>query len=459
MSNDSNNFEPAVNFVPLDNGGGFSSNSTPEKPQPNSSVVPQETSNIVPGPNGTVMKGGAMQSPNFALGVSGWKIDANGDVEFNDGTFRGALSATTIDIGGSDATSFHVDINGNLWLGAATFAAAPFSVSNAGALIATGATINGSAISGQVFYGNGGDGPLTVSGTTTLSTNAYPSSVTVDAGGILNTAGFQIFCSGTLTNNGTIRRNGSNGGNGGDGGLGTAGTSGAAGAALAAGTLAGAVAGTLGGDGATTDVAGNPGGNGGNITDSAGVAGVAGGQGGRGNAAGNATAGTVGSRTAAVSGTKNISEATVLRNSLSTSFNQITASTGSTGGGGGGGQSGGGGNGGGGAGGGATGGGVVAIYARTIVNAGTISANGGTGGNGGNGYNVGAINTGGGGGGGGGSGGVLVLVYRSLTNTGTISVAGGAGGTGGALGGSGGAGTAGANGTNGSTGTLIQLQE
>ena len=55
----------------------------------------------------------------------------------------GSISATTIDIGGSDATSFHVDINGNIWSGASTFAAAPFSVSSAGAMIATSATISG----------------------------------------------------------------------------------------------------------------------------------------------------------------------------------------------------------------------------------------------------------------------------------------------------------------------------
>ena len=57
-------------------------------------------------------------------------------------TISGALSASTIDIGGSDATSFHVDIDGNMWLGAATFAAATaFKVSNAGVLTAISGTI------------------------------------------------------------------------------------------------------------------------------------------------------------------------------------------------------------------------------------------------------------------------------------------------------------------------------
>lgn len=83
------------------------------------------------------------ESSNYKSGSAGWIIKSNGDVEFNDGTFRGAVSASTIDIGGADATSFHVDIDGNLWLGNAAFASAPFKVSNAGVLTATGATITG----------------------------------------------------------------------------------------------------------------------------------------------------------------------------------------------------------------------------------------------------------------------------------------------------------------------------
>lgn len=59
----------------------------------------------------------------------------------------GALTATTIDIGGSDATSFHVDIDGNMWLGAATFAGAVASISNAGAGTFSNITITGGSIS------------------------------------------------------------------------------------------------------------------------------------------------------------------------------------------------------------------------------------------------------------------------------------------------------------------------
>jgi hypothetical protein len=84
-----------------------------------------------------------MQSEDFETGVSGWQIKGDGDVEFNNGVFRGAITATTIDIGGADTTSFHVDINGNMWLGAATLAAAPFKVTSAGAVTASNLTITG----------------------------------------------------------------------------------------------------------------------------------------------------------------------------------------------------------------------------------------------------------------------------------------------------------------------------
>ena len=58
------------------------------------------------------------------------------------------ISGGTIDIGGNDASSFHVDADGNMWLGAATYATAPFKVSSTGALAATSATITGVVTTG-----------------------------------------------------------------------------------------------------------------------------------------------------------------------------------------------------------------------------------------------------------------------------------------------------------------------
>ena len=51
-----------------------------------------------------------------------------------------------LDVGGSDASSFHVDVDGNMWLGAATYASAPFRVSNTGALAASSFSLTGGSI-------------------------------------------------------------------------------------------------------------------------------------------------------------------------------------------------------------------------------------------------------------------------------------------------------------------------
>lgn len=81
-----------------------------------------------------------------------FRVTAAGALFASNATIAGAISASTIDIGGSDSTSFHVDIDGNMWLGAATFAAATFSVSNAGSITATSGAIAGwNIISGYIY--------------------------------------------------------------------------------------------------------------------------------------------------------------------------------------------------------------------------------------------------------------------------------------------------------------------
>lgn len=69
---------------------------------------------------------GYLQSDGFISGSVGWRIDSDGNVEFNDGTFRGSLSAAsgtlgaiTIDTGGNikmGKTSFSDDTSG-FWIG------------------------------------------------------------------------------------------------------------------------------------------------------------------------------------------------------------------------------------------------------------------------------------------------------------------------------------------------------
>jgi len=70
-----------------------------------------------------------MQSEDFATGSKGWQIKANGDVEFNNGNFRGDITGATGTFSGSltggslnipnttTANSFHTDATGNSWWG------------------------------------------------------------------------------------------------------------------------------------------------------------------------------------------------------------------------------------------------------------------------------------------------------------------------------------------------------
>ncbi len=123
-------------------------------------------------PGNTEMVQGALQSGAFETGVQGWQIDAEGNAEFNTGTFRGQLIAGSIDIPDTtSANSFHTDNMGNSWWGATTFAAAPASISKTGAAVFSSATIAGYTQTNiGTFGGNGSDGALTISsGTTTIS--------------------------------------------------------------------------------------------------------------------------------------------------------------------------------------------------------------------------------------------------------------------------------------------------
>lgn len=588
------------------------------------------------------MTGEDMQSSNFVSGSAGWQIKGNGDVEFNDGVFRGSLTATTIDIGGSDSTSFHVDIDGNMWLGAATFASGTFKVSNAGVLTATSGTIggwtigsatltggsatldstgvltlgttndvvilsasdatyrlwignataasgpfrvtkagvvtatditatgtinaiggyigastalpiesggfntgttghirggqtaystgtgyflgyesaaykfsigdggttyymewdgatltvNGSNIAEQTDFGDGSDGPLTISSDTTLTSDIFPSTLVVDAGFNYDTGGYHGFAKTSAVINGTYRNNGGNGGAGTNAALSVAGTGGTAGAASAGGTLAAGLAGRAGGNGG----AGKTGTAGAGSAGSAGAAGInlaaggiiSAGNAGRSGATGGDSGahsqsggngggqGAAGSYVAAVSRPYANPMSVYLGYHDSTGafiqFNS-TSGNGGTGGGGGGasnGDGGGGdawGGGGGGGGGGGANGGITFLSARsiTIGAAGSIQALGGNGGNGGNGANAtigaGSANPGGGGpgsGGDAGNGGIVVLTYVTLTNNGSISAAAGSIGTAGTAGTNGGgtgfAGIAGDDGRVGIAGKIIQLQ-
>lgn len=46
----------------------------------------------------TVLERNSIQSPNYTAGSSGWTINQDGSVEFNNGTFRGVVSAGTVEL-------------------------------------------------------------------------------------------------------------------------------------------------------------------------------------------------------------------------------------------------------------------------------------------------------------------------------------------------------------------------
>ncbi len=98
--------------------------------------------------------GDVVTSINSATGAfSSTSATVSGNVTANSLVANASITSPvitggTIDIGGNDATSFHVNANGDMFIGATTFGAAPFKVTSAGALTATSATITGVVASG-----------------------------------------------------------------------------------------------------------------------------------------------------------------------------------------------------------------------------------------------------------------------------------------------------------------------
>ncbi|GEM_PF-1728975 len=388
--------------------------------------------------------------------------------------------ALPIERGGTNATTTTIARTN---LGAAAFGA---NTDITSIVLTATSTINGSPIctaanglcagTTQVNqFGNGSDGNVTISANTNLTRDMYYNNLTINSGVTLFTKNFRIYVANILTNNGVIDNNGNSGGNGTSAGAPSAGGGGAGAiATISDGTLPvglSGVSGGAGGDGGTfSPTAGLPGspgviginqklslgslGNNGNDGGNGGTCFNAGGTGGIGGSGGLASS--------VIDPLKNVATAYQLFDFLPMlNLNNSAGSGGSGGGGGGrGGQGlGGGGGGGGGSG---SGGGTILIFAKNIVNNGTIRAEGGIGGNGGNGGNA-QINAGGGGGGGagiGGSGGVIILTYKSKTGIGSASVSGGAAGTPGLFGlQAGGCGTQGSTGGSSQSGALGKIYE
>jgi len=96
---------------------------------------------------GTVLRRAAIQSPNYVTGVSGWTINQDGSVEFNNGVFRGTLTAATF-IG----TNFVINSAGAFFYSGAP-AAGNLVASAAGTAGADG--FGNNYLAGQAAYGGG----------------------------------------------------------------------------------------------------------------------------------------------------------------------------------------------------------------------------------------------------------------------------------------------------------------
>lgn len=455
-----------------------------------------------PAPSG--ITGTDLESTNFVTGSSGWRLDADGNLEANNGNFRGDITGASGTFSGTvtvsslnipnatTADSMHVDSAGNTWWGANVangISTALASITKAGVITAKNILIGGASIQYQVVnggmqsFGDGSDGAAVFNGTDavtgasrsgtayTLTRDVYYTDATLSTGVTINPAGYRIFGTGTLTlngtakifrdgNAGTIGTAGSNNANGGAGGAG--------GAALADGYLKGAVAGKTGGAGGNSQIssqtAGTAGTAGANTSNSIGSNGAAAGAGGTGGSSAPTGPSTPGAAGAA--GTATASNVLLIANWHLATLLDIgptgatvkfdnSAGSGSGGGGGAGGNNGSNGAGSGGGGGGSgSSGGIIAIYFRAIVigASASITANGGAGATGGAGGagDVGSGCGGGGGGGAGGNGGQIILVYNTISNSGTLTASAGAAGSGGAHGGDIGFGTN--HGTDGSAG-------
>jgi len=299
-------------------------------------------------------------------------------------------------------------------------------------------------------FGDGSDGDVTISGTTTLTSDMYYNNLVVT--GTLNTANWRVFVKGTLSGNGTIQNNGGNGGNGGTP------TAGAAGAKVPDGyfsTLPGYIGGAGQSSGTSVGTAGT---NGGTSTSSIGVVGVAGGAGEAcSGATPAATAGTAGAKTNALQkfGINRWQSISALDFALNGTPAKYTGASGSGSGSGGSARNNGSTHSSGGGGGSGAPGGIMALFINNWTGTVTLKSTGGNGGNGGDGVRTGSDLAGGGGGGAGGSGGVIYVIYKIKSWTGSYVLTGGTGGTKGT--GVGGDGD-GQNGANGTTGVSYEIQ-
>lgn len=322
-------------------------------------------------------------------------------------------------------------------------------------------------------FGDGSDGAVALSATTTLTRDMSYGSLNLN-GQTLHMAGFKVYVNGILSGAGVMdATSGGNGGNGSVGGTGNPGAGGGGGTAGAAPIVTGSLPKSTSGFAGVTGGAGVL--SGGGTTPATGVptivanslgftAGVYGGSGGvsSGTTGGGSVNGGFGSGGSVLFGGHNTY--VFLSQFLSTSGSTLVPLNGSARSGAGGGGAGAGctsqpdpaGGGGGGSG---AEGGHFFIAAKTVTGTFTVQSLGGNGGNGGAGSQASSCDSGGGGGGSGGPGGSGILEYNDKSGwSGSFVLTGGTGGTGGVGGTVGSATEHGYPGKTGASGIAIQAQ-
>ena len=107
----------------------------------------------------SILKSSNYEVATSTFGGTGWQISGDGKAVFNDASVRSSLDIGE-DQGTDDATSFHVDVNGNMWIGAnkSNYETAPFRVNNFGEITADSLTLTGlteMATGSEIFLGAG----------------------------------------------------------------------------------------------------------------------------------------------------------------------------------------------------------------------------------------------------------------------------------------------------------------
>jgi len=129
--------------------------------------------------------GTAVGDGSYSGGTQGWLINGSGKAYFYDATIVGSL-----DIGGFDSGSFHVDTSGNMWLGSGSFSTAPFKVSSSGSVTSINGTIGGFTISSDKLLAGSGSNQITLS-TGIYNATTNPDELVIAVGGNLS-AGFGV---------------------------------------------------------------------------------------------------------------------------------------------------------------------------------------------------------------------------------------------------------------------------